>query len=117
MECHQVRNQSGIAAAKGGFFPSGLYLWAIGIVLIIATLAGSAATVWHLRRDALEDNLQHMANLGVVLAEQTARYIQVVDVALQEIVARSAALGVTTPEQFAQLFGIATGRTKSCASG
>ena len=80
-------------------------MWAIGIVLIIATLAGSAATVWDLRRDALEDHLQHMANLGVVLAEQTSRYIQVVDLVLQDIQAQSASLGASTPEQFAQLLG------------
>ena len=106
-----MRNQSGIAVAKGGVFSPGLYLWAIGIVLIIATLAGSAATVWELRRDAIEDYRQHMANLGVVLAEQTARYIQVVDLVLQDIQVQSASLGARTPEQFAQLLGMEQAHT------
>ena len=43
-----------------------------------------------------------MTNLGVVLAEQTARTIQSVDLVLRDIQSRAADLGIQTPEEFRQ---------------
>ena len=100
-----MRDKSGIAAVRNGAFSTGLHLWAIGLVLIVIILLGAFLTIWDLRREAIKDYRQHMANLGVVLAEQTTRYVQVEDLALQDIETRTAALGVTTKEQFAQLLG------------
>ncbi len=86
-------------------FSSSRHLWVIGVTLMLLTLLGAAVTIWDLRRGAIEDYRQHMANLGVVLAEQTTRYIQVVDLALQDVQAHTAALGITTPAQFTQQLG------------
>jgi signal transduction histidine kinase len=80
-------------------------LWTIGTVLIIATLFGAALTVLGLRRQVIADYRTDMANLGVVLTEQTTRYVQVVDFALRDIEERSTALAVASPEQFSTAFG------------
>ncbi len=100
-----MRDKSGMVAARNRVFSSSRHLWAIGIVLIVVTLFGAAAAIWDLRREAIADYMQRMANLGVVLAEQTTRYVQVEDYALQDVVARGATLGITTPEQFSLLLG------------
>ncbi len=86
-------------------FSSSRHLWVIGVTLMLLTLLGAAVTIWDLRRGAIKDYRQHMANLGVVLAEQTTRYIQVVDLALQDVQTHAVALGITTPEQFKQQLG------------
>ena len=44
-------------------------------------------------------------NLGVVLAEQTSRYVQVVDLALKEVPSRVADLPIVTPDEFVAFFG------------
>lgn len=100
-----MRDQSNIAATRSSVFSTSRQLWTIGVALIVITLFGAAVTIWDLRREAIEDYRQHMASLGVVLAEQTARYVQVVDLALQDVAARSAALGIATPEQFVRQLG------------
>jgi signal transduction histidine kinase len=104
-ECHDLQDLPREASNKIGLPRSSRRLWAIGITLIVATLFGAAVNIWDLRREAIEDKRHDMTSLGVVLAEQTARYVQVVDQALQEIATRSASLGLATPEQFAMVFG------------
>ena len=85
---------------------SGLYIWAIGVTLVLATLLGCAATIWDLHREVIEQQRIEVRNLGVVLAEQTARYVQVVDLVLQEMQSRVASVGIDTPEEFAHSFAI-----------
>jgi signal transduction histidine kinase len=96
-ECRDVNNT--------GLLRSSRRLWTVCVALIVISLAGAAVTIWDLRRETIAQYRQDMANLGVVLAEQTTRYVQVVDLALQDITARSAALGIATPKQFASQFG------------
>ena len=105
MECRDVRDPPREASSKTGLLRTGQRLWAVGITLIVIALLGAGVTIWDLRREAIANYRRDIANLGVVLAEQTARYVQVVDLALQDIEARKAALGVTTPEQFVTVFG------------
>ncbi len=77
-------------------------LWLIW-VLIIGTIACTGYTaVEYLRNNALDDARHDMANLGVVLAEQTARTIQSVDLILRDVQSRAADLGIETPEDFRQ---------------
>jgi signal transduction histidine kinase len=93
-----------MVAARNGVISSSRHLWAVGIVLIVVTVLGAALTIWDLRREAIQDYRQHMANLGVVLAEQTTRYVQVVNLVLDEIQARVVTLGVRTPDEFERAF-------------
>src|SRR4051812_439712 len=80
-------------------------IWTIGITLIVLTLLGCSIAIWNLRREALEQHRISVRNLSVVLAEQTTRYLQVVDLVLQEIQSRVASLGVSSAEELAQTFG------------
>ena len=75
------------------------HIWIIGITLIVATLAGSALAIWDLHQQAIEQSRVAVHNLSVVLTEQTSRYVQVVDLVLQEVQARVAALGVRSPDE------------------
>ena len=79
-------------------FPLEPYLWAIGIALCVITLLGCGATIWDLHRQTIEQNRISVTNLSVVLAEQTSRYVQVVDLALAEVQSRVATLGINTPD-------------------
>jgi diguanylate cyclase (GGDEF)-like protein len=60
-------------------------------------------TVWWLRADAIRDAATNADNLASVLAEQTNRSIQSIDLLLNDIQERTEALGVTTPDSFRNL--------------
>jgi PAS domain S-box-containing protein len=70
----------------------------IGLLLIISIAAG--LSVWDRREEAIARSRQEMTNLGIVLAEQTARSMQGVDLVLQETRAMVLSAGVGSPEQF-----------------
>jgi two-component system cell cycle sensor histidine kinase PleC len=72
----------------------------IGLLLVIAITAGLA--IWDRREEAVARSRQEMTTLGTVLAEQTARSIQAIDLALQQTRAMVLAAGVDNPEQFRQ---------------
>jgi PAS domain S-box-containing protein len=105
LEYYKVQDQSGATATRSGGVHSGRRLWAIGIALCVVTLLGCGIAIWDLHRQVIEQNRVAVTNLGVVLAEQTARYVQVVNLALAEVQSRVASLGVVTPDEFVALFG------------
>jgi PAS domain S-box-containing protein len=88
-----------MAAFRGDIFRSSRQLWAIGIVLCVVTLLGCGFAVWDLHRQVIEQNRVAVTNLGVVLAEQTSRYVQVVNFALDEVQSHIANLGIATPDE------------------
>ncbi len=102
-----MQDQSGIVVARNGVFSSSRHLWAIGVVLIVVTLIGAAVTIWDLRREAIDDYRHHMTNLGVALAEQTTRYVQVVNLVLDEIQAHVVTLGIRAPDELERIFATA----------
>jgi signal transduction histidine kinase/DNA-binding NarL/FixJ family response regulator/HPt (histidine-containing phosphotransfer) domain-containing protein len=69
--------------------------------LIALAAIAAALAIWHGRREALARYQQTDANLGFVLAEETARSIQGVDLVVQAIRTQVLAGGVTTPAAFA----------------
>jgi PAS domain S-box-containing protein len=71
-----------------------------GGCLIAATIFAACLAVWDLREDRLADEMKDTKNLAVVLAEQTARSFQAVDLVLQEMQAMALAAAVTTPDEF-----------------
>ncbi len=97
--------QIGMAAARSRAFRSSRHLWAIGVVLIVMTLLGCGLAVWDLHRQTIEQQRISVRNLGVVLAEQTSRYVQIVDLALEEVQSRVAELDVRTPDDLVRQFG------------
>ena len=76
-----------------------------GLVLIVMTVVAAGVTVWDQRGKAIATYQREMKNLGVVLAEQTERSMQAVDLVLQEMRTKALATGVDNPEQFARLIG------------
>ena len=63
------------------------------------TLVGCGVTIWNQHRQTIQQNRVAVTNLGVVLAEQTSRYVQVVDLTLQEVQSRVANLNISSPDE------------------
>ena len=99
VECQQVQAGSDVSASGKGGFRSGLHLWAIGVTIIVVILLGCGTTIWDLRRQTIEQNLVAARNLGVVLGEQTERYVQLIDRTLEDVQSRVAGLGITSPDE------------------
>ena len=77
-------DRPGIAATPGAAFHSSRLIWAIGATLIVMTLAGCGIAIWNLHEQTIEQNRLAVRNIGFVLAEQTSRYMQVVDLVLYQ---------------------------------
>lgn len=71
-----------------------------GLLFIAITLIAACLTIWDLREDRIADEMRDAQSLGVVLAEQTARAIQAVDLVVQQTQAMVQAKGVQAPDQF-----------------
>ena len=69
-------------------------MWLICALLVVATVVSGAVVSWQLHRSALVNSEREMTNLGVVLADQTSRTIQSVDLVLKEVQSRAEALGL-----------------------
>ena len=72
-----------------------------GLGLLVVIVVAALLSIWDRREEAIVNSEQEMSNLGVVLAEQTARWLQTVDLVLEETRAMVVAAGIDTPEQFA----------------
>ena len=57
----------------------------ISIALIVALIVGALFAIWELRQGAITDAEEDNHRLGVVLAEQTTRTFQAVDLVLQDL--------------------------------
>ena len=75
----------GMVEAIRGIGRATRYTWVVGLALIIVTTLGCAAAIWDLHQQAIDQQRIAVTNLSVVLAEQTNRYLQVVDLVLQEM--------------------------------
>jgi signal transduction histidine kinase len=75
-----------------------LFLIGIAIVGLIVALASFA--VWNVRFSAFQESQREATNLSIVLAEQTARYVQTVDLTLMEAQSWATELGPRTPAAF-----------------
>ena len=60
-------------------------------------------TIWWLRADAIDDASRDTSNLAIVLAEQTNRAVQSIDLVLNEIQERIESLGARTENNFRRL--------------
>ncbi len=79
----------------------------IGVCLLTGVVMAVGLIMWDLRGDTLAEALLSTDNLATVLAEQTSRSVQSVDIVLREVQERIGALGVTTPEAFRSVLGTA----------
>jgi diguanylate cyclase (GGDEF)-like protein len=72
------------------------------VAVVVAT---AGFTIWHNRRSTFEEHQRDMTSMGIVLAEQTSRYVQVIDLILREVQSRIADLNMATPADFQLLLG------------
>jgi diguanylate cyclase (GGDEF)-like protein len=78
------------------------------LVIVAAGLFGAAVlaiglTVWWLRSDAIDDATKDSDHLAIVLAEQTNRAVQSIDLVLDEIQGRLENLGARTQDNLGHL--------------
>ena len=86
-------------AAKRRSAPS-YRLTLAGIVLVGVTMIAAILTIWDRHEEAIASYRREINNLGTVLAEQTARSMQAVDLVLREVQGNVLAAGTTQPDQF-----------------
>jgi PAS domain S-box-containing protein len=83
-----------------GRLPANRLVYLIGLLSIAITLLAAGLTVWQLRRDRIAEQTHTTKNLAVVLAAQTARSFQAVDLVLHETQSMVAAAGADEPDRF-----------------
>jgi PAS domain S-box-containing protein len=77
----------------------------IGVVVILVILLTACLTSWNLRKEAIAQYRQDIKNLGMVLAEQTTRSMQAVDLVLQETQAKILAAQIDDPQGLRRVIG------------
>jgi diguanylate cyclase (GGDEF)-like protein len=89
----------------GGLLRPGRSVLLLNVLVIVAIGATSGFTIWDNRQSALEEHQNEMKSMGVVLAEQTSRYVQVIDLTLRDVQSRIAQLNVTNSADFQRQLG------------
>jgi diguanylate cyclase (GGDEF)-like protein len=77
----------------------------LSAVVVSAICATAGFTIWHSRQSALEEYQREIHSMGVVFAEQTTRYVQVIDLIVREVQVQSAGLDLETPADFDRQLG------------
>jgi PAS domain-containing protein len=72
----------------------------LAIGLIIIGMIATAATIWAWRRDTTSATVRNVSNIATILAEQTSRSVQSMDVVLSDMVDKLQAMGATSPDGF-----------------
>ncbi|MGH7007673.1 MAG: sensor histidine kinase, partial [Stellaceae bacterium] len=72
----------------------------LGAAVIAATIVAAGLTIWDLHDDAVRDYQRDMTNMGVLIAEQTSRSLQSVNLVLNETRQKIVESGVTDPASF-----------------
>jgi diguanylate cyclase (GGDEF)-like protein len=89
----------------GKFLASGRAIVLLSTLVVAVIAATAGFTILHGRQSALEEHQHEMNSMGIVLAEQTSRYVQVIDLILREVQLRIATLNVTSPADFDHQLG------------
>ncbi len=72
----------------------------LAIGLIIIGMIATAATIWAWRRDTTSAAVRDISNIATVLAEQTSRSVQSMDLVLSDLIDKLQAMGATSPDSF-----------------
>ncbi len=99
-----AQDQPRKAALGSGIARSSRQLLVISLTLILLTLTGCGLLIWDLHRHTIEQHRVAVRNLGFVLAEQTERYIQVVDRVLEEMQSRVATSDIRSADELVHAF-------------
>src|SRR5450755_2621317 len=106
----KARDEPRIVTGEGrnrlrGFLSSGRSIVMLGALVTVAIGATAGLTIWHNRQSALEEHQRNMNSMGIVLAEQTSRHVQVIDLILGEVQSQIATLNMTVPADFERQLG------------
>ena len=71
--------------------------------IIVVGIIATAVTIWAWRRDTTAAAIRDIGNTATVLAEQTSRSVQSMDLVLSDLQDKLRAMGATTPESFRQV--------------
>jgi signal transduction histidine kinase len=80
-------------------------LWAIGASLILVVVAAAVLDLRAQRQRAILDRCHSAAELAAVLAEDTSRYLRVVDLVLRDVQSYVADRSIATADQFREDLG------------
>jgi PAS domain S-box-containing protein len=75
------------------------HIWLVGLALALLSLLYTGVIIRDSRREAVEHARAEIWGLGIVLAEQTSRYMQTIDLLLEQTQSRIEARGIRTPEE------------------
>ncbi len=100
---HLVTNES--SRDSGSVRNTIRQLWEICALLIGVALLIAGIVIWRDRINALAVAERELGNLGIVLAEQTSRTVQSVDVIVQAVQSQVSSLGIQTPDDFRSRLG------------
>jgi diguanylate cyclase (GGDEF)-like protein len=92
----QIRNRT------GGFLQSGRSIAMLSACVTAAIGATAGFAIWHNRGSALEAQQRGMSSMGVVLAEQTSRYVQLIDLTVQDVQSQITTLNIANLADFRQ---------------
>jgi signal transduction histidine kinase/CheY-like chemotaxis protein len=79
------------------------HIWIIGLLLALLSLLYTGIIVQNSRREAVAHASADMRGLGIVLADQTSRYVQTIDLVLTQTQSYIQDLGIRTPDEFRHL--------------
>jgi diguanylate cyclase (GGDEF)-like protein len=77
----------------------------MNVLVVLAIGSTACITIWDNRQSALKEHEGDMNSMGIVLAEQTSRFTQVIDLTLREVQSRIATLKVATTADFQRQLG------------
>ncbi|HVC54045.1 MAG TPA: ATP-binding protein [Stellaceae bacterium] len=94
-----------LSASVARRFHSSARLTLVGVVVVGGIMLAAGFSIWNRREDALARSRRETTNLSIVLAAQSGRALQAVDLVLQEMQGLVRGDGIATPDQFRDLLG------------
>ena len=82
------------------FFQSGRSVLLMNVLVLLAIGLTACVIIWDNRQSALKAHQTDMDSMGFILAEQTSRFAQVIDLTLHEVQSRIATLNIATSADF-----------------
>jgi diguanylate cyclase (GGDEF)-like protein len=86
--------------------PLSMWRWVVAPTIIaVAAVSAIAATIWQLRRDAIDDAIWHVADIASVLGKQLGHSVQLINLVLDQQIADFERFDLATPERMRAFVG------------